>query len=63
MASKVVDRDPAGLSRAWTTARTKYSIWAFKNVASSCWTDMHHTPKLQTVCNWSGKDLKSVNFY
>lgn len=48
IASKVVDREPNGLSRAWTIALNKESALSSSNDALSCWMDIHHTPKLQT---------------
>ena len=49
--SNVVDKEPNGLSSAWTIAVTTGSAISSIINGSNCWTEMHQIPKLQTDCN------------
>lgn len=58
IASKVVDKEPKGLSRPWTTACNRELKRETRTDSLNCWMDMHHTPKLQTVCIHYKKSIK-----
>ena len=61
--SNVVDKEPNGLSSAWTIAVTTWSALSSIIKGSNCWTEMHQIPKLQTDCNNKFKRRKWESYH
>jgi len=61
--SNVVDKEPNGLSSAWTIAVTTGSAISSIINGSNCWTEMHQIPKLQTDCNNKFKRRKWESYH
>lgn len=57
IASKVAEKEPIGLSRAWMTALSNECKLLAKVDSLNCWIDIHHTPKLQIDCTQGHKSL------